>query len=260
MNDASLLNITFLGTGTSQGVPVIGCDCEVCTSTDPRDKKLRCSIWVTKGDTSIVVDAGPDFRQQMLRAGVKKLDAILITHEHNDHIIGLDDVRPFNFMHWQNMPVYATKRVQKELKERFAYIFEENPYPGAPMLQLINIQEGTDFTVKDVNITPIKVMHGKLPVMGFRFDDFTYLTDVKTISESEREKAKNSEVLVISALHYNRHHSHMNLEEALEMIDRLQPKQAYLIHTSHRMGRYEDVSKTLPENVALAYDGLELKI
>lgn len=258
MSQSSPLKITFLGTGTSQGVPVIGCDCAVCTSKDPRDQRLRCSIWVQKGDTSIVVDSGPDFRQQMLRAGVKKLDAILITHEHNDHIIGLDDVRPFNFMNWQDMPIYATKQVQQELKTRFAYVFAENPYPGSPMLKLIDIEEGQNFKVNDVDIMPIKVMHGKWPVMGFRFGDFTYLTDVKTIPDSEIEKAKNSKILVLSALHYNEHHSHMNLKEALEMVEILQPEQAYFIHCSHRMGLYEEVSKKLPEHVALAFDGLKL--
>jgi len=254
------LKITILGSGTSQGVPVIGCDCEVCTSSDPRDQRLRVAILISRGNVNIAVDAGPDFRQQMLRAGVKNLGAVLLTHEHNDHIIGLDDVRPFNFMQGGKMPVFATPRVQSEVRTRFAYIFDENPYPGSPMLELHTISKQAAFDVKGVNITPIEVLHGPLPVMGFRVGDFTYLTDVKTIAEDQREKARHSKVLVLNALHHKVHHSHLNLQEALAMIEDLAPEQAYLTHMSHRMGLHETVSKALPKNVALAYDGLEILV
>lgn len=256
----SNLKITFLGTGTSQGVPIIGCDCEVCNSDDFRDKRLRVSILVQYKNTTVVIDSGPDFRQQMLRAGVKKLDAVLITHEHNDHIIGLDDVRPFNFMNHTDMPVYAVERVHKELRERFDYIFKENPYPGAPMIKQISISKNEKFHIGDLEVIPIEVMHGELPVIGFRFGDFTYLTDVKTISEEEIKKVSDSKILVLNALHHNVHHSHLNLTEALELIEKLKPEKAYLTHISHRMGLYESVSKDLPSNVELAYDGLELSL
>lgn len=254
------LKITFLGTGTSQGVPVIGCDCDVCLSHDPRDHRLRTSILVSKGNVNFVVDAGPDFRQQMLRAGVKHIDAILITHEHNDHIIGLDDVRPFNFRQWKEMPIYATPFVQGEIKNRFAYIFDENPYPGAPRLKLHDIGKNKDFIVEGLVIKPVEVLHGKLPVLGFRIGDFTYLTDVKTIEESEKDKVRNSKILVINALHHKAHETHLNLREALALIEDLQPEQAYLTHMSHRMGLHQLTDQELPPNVALAYDGLELVI
>lgn len=262
MNTKSLFNITItiLGSGTSQGVPIIGCDCAVCQSSDTRDKRLRVSILINKGEKNIVVDAGPDFRQQMLRAEVKELEAILLTHEHNDHIIGLDDVRPFNFRTWTDMPIYAVEPVQKELKERFAYIFAENPYPGSPMLKLNTISKEQSFEVADIPILPIEVMHGKLPVLGFRIADFTYLTDMKTIAPLELEKVKGTKKLVLNALHHRTHHSHLNLEEALDFIKIIQPEQAFLTHLSHKMGLHEEVSKTLPENVFLAYDGLKIKI
>lgn len=208
----------------------------------------------------MAIDVGPDFRQQMLRAGVKDLQAILITHEHNDHIIGLDDVRPFNFRNWENMPIYATKRVQAELKHRFGYVFEKNPYPGAPMLQLHTISKDGDFEVGGFSVRPIELLHGHLPVLGFRIGDFTYLTDMKTISEVELRKVEGSKILVLNALHHKEHHSHLNLEQALTLIEKLQPEQAYLTHMSHRMGLHEEICKKLPPKVALAYDGLELKL
>ncbi len=254
------LKITILGTGTSQGVPVIGCECKVCTSTDPRDKRLRVAILISRGGVNIAVDAGPDFRQQMLRAGVKSLDAVLLTHEHNDHIIGLDDVRPFNFMQRKKMPIFSTPRVQNEVQNRFAYIFKKSPYPGSPMLELHSISKDAAFDVNGIEITPIEVIHGQLPVMGFRVGDFTYLTDVKTINADQRKKARHSKVLVINALHHKPHHSHLNLKEALAMVEDLAPKKAYLTHISHRMGLHGAISETLPENVALAYDGLEILV
>ncbi|MEM1122660.1 MAG: MBL fold metallo-hydrolase [Bacteroidota bacterium] len=254
------MTITFLGTGTSQGVPVIGCDCAVCQSHDPRDKRLRTSAMIETDGKTIVIDAGPDFRQQLLRAKVTDVTAILMTHEHNDHIIGMDDVRPLNFKHRKQMPVYAEPRVQTELQERFAYIFAKNPYPGAPRLILQNIDEDRIINIEGVEVTPIRAMHGQLPVFGFRFGDFTYLTDIKTISAKELKKVKGTKVLALDALHHSVHHSHLNLEEALALIEIIQPEQAYLIHVSHRMGLTQEVNKTLPEGVQLAYDGLVIEV
>ena len=252
------MKISILGSGTSQGVPVIACDCAACQSDDLRDKRLRTSILVSHNNTNIVVDAGPDFRQQMLRANVKDIDAVLITHEHNDHIIGLDDVRPFNFRQEKNMRVYATEQVQKDLKHRFEYIFKENPYPGAPRLELHTINKADSFEVDGIPIIPIETLHGELPVLGFRFGDFTYLTDAKTFSKEEFEKIKGTKILVLSALHHHPHHSHLSLTEALEIIELLQPETAYLTHISHRMGKTSEVEQILPSNVSFAYDGLEI--
>ncbi|MEM6965340.1 MAG: MBL fold metallo-hydrolase [Bacteroidota bacterium] len=246
--------MTILGTGTSQGVPVIGCDCEVCQSKDARNKRLRVSILVQKDGKNIVVDAGPDFRQQMLRSGVRHLDAVVLTHEHNDHIIGIDDVRPFNFRQKSDIPVYATKRVQADLKNRFKYVFAENKYPGAPSLTLHTIANNKPFEVAGIPIIPIEVMHGKLPVLGFRFGDFTYITDARTIEPAEIAKIKGTKVLVINALHYYQHYSHFNVPEALEAIKQINPQQAYITHVSHYMGLAEDVNKNLPPHVQLAYD------
>jgi len=255
-----MMKITFLGTGTSQGVPVIGCDCEVCTSTDPKDNRLRTSAMIEWKGKTIIIDAGPDFRQQLLRAKVSDVSAILMTHEHNDHIIGLDDVRPLNFKHKKHMTVYAEERVQKELKTRFSYIFEENPYPGAPRLILQNIDNQRDVIIDDIFVKPIRAMHGTLPVFGFRFGEFTYLTDIKSIAEKELAKVKGTKFLAIDALHHSEHHAHLNLEQALALIKIIQPERAYLIHVSHRMGLAAKVNATLPEGVELAYDGLALNL
>jgi len=254
------INVTFLGTGTSQGVPVIGCQCKVCRSENPRDHRLRSSVLVETGGTRIVIDCGPDFRQQMLRAQVTSLDAILVTHEHNDHVVGLDGVRPFNFMQRRDMPIYAAERVRKELRQRFAYAFEQNPYPGAPRFRLLDLDRDTPFGLEGIPITPVEVMHGSLPVLGFRIGDFTYLTDVKTISPPEREKIKGSKVLVTSALHHASHHSHENLAEALDLVAALQPERAFFTHISHNMGLYDEVNPQLPPGVELAYDGLRLSV
>ncbi len=196
----------------------------------------------------------------MLRARVKYLDAVLITHDHNDHIIGIDDIRPFNFMAKSKMPVYASKKTAANLNERFSYIFAKNPYPGAPMIDLIEVNKDKPFKFQDIDIIPIEAMHGKMPVMGYRIGDFTYLTDVKTISDQELTKVKGSKVLVINALHRKAHHSHLNLREALELVEKIKPQTTYLIHLSHNMGFHAKVAKELPENVYIAYDGLTVSI
>lgn len=254
------MKIHFLGTGTSQGVPVIGCDCEVCQSQDKRDTRLRTSILIQTDHLNLVVDVGPDFRQQMLQTGIQKLDAVLITHEHNDHIIGMDDIRPFNFRSGKDLPVYASDRVQKELRQRFSYIFDTNPYPGAPQVELCSINKEESFQIENITILPIEVIHGKMPVLGFRINNFTYITDAKTIEAKELEKIKGTEVLVLNALIQKEHHSHLNLLQALDIIDLIQPKQAYLTHVSHRMGKTSEVEQLLPNNVSFAYDGLEIQI
>jgi phosphoribosyl 1,2-cyclic phosphate phosphodiesterase len=249
---------TFLGTGTSQGIPVIGCDCAVCTSQDVRDKRLRTAAMLTVNDKNYVIDTGPDFRQQMLCEKVQSLESVLFTHEHNDHIIGLDDVRPFNFKQQKDMPLYLSHRVGEQLKIRFSYAFAENPYPGSPRLQLIEIDKTNTFQLEDMTVQPIEVMHGKLPILGFRFDTLTYITDCKTIEYKEWKKIVGTSILVLNALHHTAHHSHLSLSEALAMIAELQPERAYLMHIAHRMGKHSEVQATLPENVFLAYDGLKI--
>jgi len=242
-------------------VPVIGCGCEVCTSADERDKRLRTAALICCGDKRIAIDCGPDFRQQMLRSHTRRLDAILLTHEHNDHIIGLDDVRPFNFQNWTDMPVYCTMRVQQSLLQRFSYVFAaENRYPGAPMVRLHTIAKDTPFELAGLKVMPVEVMHGRMPVLGFRIGDFAYLTDVRSISPEEMEKVKGTRHLVLSALHRHEHLSHLSLQQALDMIEQLAPERAYLTHISHRMGKHEDVQSELPENVILGYDGLKIRL
>lgn len=254
------MKVTFLGTGTSQGIPVIGCQCKTCLSDDPRDDRLRTSLHIEHKDTSIVVDTGPDFRQQMLHNKVQKLDAILITHEHNDHVIGLDDIRSFNFLQRSEIPLYATKVVIEELHQRFHYIFGGKNYPGIPMVSVIEIHAATPFTINKTEILPIEVMHGKLPVLGFRIEDFTYITDANDISERTLKLIEGTEILVLNALHKRRHHSHYNLEEAIEMAKKIGAKKTYLIHIGHHMGQTADWEKELPENIHSAYDGLVLEI
>ncbi|MFZ4545545.1 MAG: MBL fold metallo-hydrolase [Saprospiraceae bacterium] len=252
------MKITLLGTGTSQGVPVIGCDCPVCRSTDSKDKRLRVSLLVENEGSALVVDVGPDFRQQMLRAKVKKLDAVLLTHEHNDHIVGLDDIRPFNFRQLCDMPIYCMKRVLNDLKIRFAYTFAESRYPGVPRFDWQIIDQNSDFWVDNIKVRSIGLLHGSLDILGFRFGDIAYCTDVKSVVELEKEKLKNLKVLIIGALHHEPHHAHMNLEEALLFIREIQPEQSYLTHISHHMGKTADVQ--LPAKVAFAYDGLTIEI
>ncbi len=253
-------SITILGTGTSQGIPVIGCDCKVCQSDNPKDKRLRVSALVQVGDVNIVIDCGPDFRQQMLREKVVNVDAIIFTHEHTDHVIGVDDVRPMNFRTRQNMPLYAVERVQRDLRSRFGYAFVENPYPGAPLLELKTIDKNTPFEIKGIEIIPIEIMHGRLPILGFRIGDFAYLTDMKTIADEEFKKLKGVKTIVIDSLQQREHFSHMTLEESLAFAKKVGAKQTYLTHLSHVMGLHEEVSKLLPENVEIAFDGLKFQV
>lgn len=253
------MKITFLGTGTSQGVPVVACDCSVCQSTDLRDKRLRASILVEVGQSTILIDAGPDFRQQMLRARVKALDAILITHEHYDHIAGLDDIRAFNWVQKKPSDIYAEERVQKSIKKIFSYVFASKKYPGIPQMNLYTINED-EFCIDDIKVIPIRGLHYKLPVLGFRFGNFAYVTDIKTIEEDELAKLKGVEVLVVEALRKEEHLSHLNLKGALDLIDHVNPQQAYLTHVSHLMGKQKEVSDELPDHVEFAYDGLVLDL
>lgn len=252
-----VLKITLLGTGTSQGVPVIGCECPVCTSADPRDNRLRSAALISAGDLNILIDAGPDLRQQMLRARVRHLDAILLTHEHNDHVIGLDDIRPFNFRSGRAMTVFALPRVGEEVRRRFEYVFG-HPIPGLPRIDLLPIDPAAPLRLGAVKIIPILVMHGRLPILGFRIDEMAYLTDVKTIPDEELGKLEGLKVLVVNALHHRDHPTHLNLEEALELIARIRPERAFLTHVSHEMGRVEVIRDRLPAGVSFAYDGQEI--
>lgn len=254
------MEITFLGTGTSQGIPVIGSDHPVCKSENPKDKRLRVSVLISCDDKHYVIDCGPDFRYQMLRENCRKLNGVLLTHEHSDHTAGIDDIRPFYFRQGE-MPFYAHKRVFKALHQRFGYIFEkENKYPGAPTIKEVEINKDTPFMLADKRVIPIEAMHHTLPVLGFRIDDFTYLTDVKTMDDTEVEKIINTKVLVVNALRREPHLSHFNLTEALGFIKKVNPERAYLTHISHLLGFHDEVSKELPKNVFLAYDTLKISI
>lgn len=251
------MKVTFLGTGTSQGIPVITCNCVVCQSEDYRNKRLRVSVLLEMGDKTIVIDSGPDFRYQMLRAKVKDLDAIIFTHEHKDHIAGLDDIRPFNYLLRKNIDIYATERVQDALKREFSYIFSEVQYPGLPQIDIHTISN-EPFHIGKTEIIPLDVMHYKLPILGFRIHDFTYITDAKTISEETIEKIKGTKILVVNALQHEDHISHFNLREAIEFSQKVGAEETYLTHISHNLGLHEEVEKELPKNVKLAYDGLSI--
>lgn len=253
------IKITFLGTGTSQGVPVIACNCEVCRSTNPKDLRLRSSILVESATTAVVIDSGPDFRQQMLRTGVKKLDAVLFTHEHKDHIAGLDDVRAFNFIQKSAVDIYGRHQVLDALKTEFHYAFTEEKYPGVPLLNLIEIKN-EPFRIGDIEFIPIEVMHYKLPVFGFRIRNFTYITDANFIDPLEMNKIRGSEIFVLNALRVQSHISHFNLEEAISVANEIDADFTYFTHISHLLGREEDISGVLPEKIGLAFDGLMLTI
>ena len=254
------MKVYFLGTGTSQGIPVIGSHHAVCQSSDPKDKRLRVSVWIHWDNCSYVIDCGPDFRQQMLVSNCQKVDAILYTHEHADHTAGLDDIRPFNFKQGA-IPIYAHERVIQNLKRRFDYVFETiDKYPGAPSVNAIEVKNNIPFAIGNKMAIPINVYHGNLQVFGYRIDDFAYLTDVKTIDETEIEKLKGIKVLVVNALREEAHHSHLNLQEALDFIALIQPQETYLTHISHHFGFHKDIQNKLPKNVYLAYDNLEITI
>lgn len=253
------MKVTLLGTGTSQGVPIIGSDHPVCKSTDPKDKRLRVSALLEWGNYTYVIDCGPDFRQQMLTNNVTNIDGIIYTHEHNDHVIGLDDVRPFYFKQG-DISVYAHQRVMNELKKRFEYVFAtKNKYPGAPTLDE-NIISNQPFRLGQKEIVPINVYHGKLQVFGFRIEDFAYVTDAKYIADEEMEKLKGVKVLILNALRKEEHHTHLNLDQAVEVAQKVGAQQTYFTHISHHMGFHDEVEKELPENIHLGYDNLQFEI
>lgn len=258
-SERQTFKVTFLGTGTSQGVPVIACGCPVCASKDSKDKRLRCSVLIEYAGRNYVIDTGPDFRQQMLRANVQSLDALLFTHEHKDHVAGMDDVRAFNFKQKQDMEVYCSDGVEAALRREFYYVFAANRYPGVPAVNLNRIDK-SPFVVNEMQVTPVEVMHYKMSVLGFRIEDFTYITDAKTVAEDERAKIRGTKVLVVNALRREEHISHFNLEEALAFIEDIQPEIAYLTHISHLFGSHEEIEKELPKNVRIAYDGLQLDL
>jgi len=249
------VKITFLGTGTSQGVPVIACECNICLSHDEHDKRLRTSLLIEKDGKNLVIDAGPDFRQQMLREHVTKLDSIILTHEHKDHIAGMDDVRAFNYKSQDAIDIYSEERVQKAIRKEYSYVFSEFQYPGIPKMRLNNIPEH-NFNVKGVNLIPIRVFHYRLPVYGFRIGNFAYITDANYIPEESKEKLYGVKYFVINALRKEKHISHFSLREAIDLIREISPKKAYITHISHQMGLHEDVTHELPPGIALAWDGL----
>lgn len=253
--------VTVLGSGTSQGVPVIACNCEVCQSKNSKDNRLRSSILLTINGLNYVVDTGPDFRQQMLREHVMKLEAVFFTHQHKDHLAGLDDVRAFNYRQSDDMKIYCDVRVKEALHREYEYVFSSFKYPGVPRLDIEIIDKDSRIPISGGGeLIAIETMHYKLPVLGFRYRDFTYITDAKTFTDAEIEKVKGTKVLIISALRKEEHISHFNLSEALEFIRIIKPEKAYLTHISHLMGLHDEVEKELPENVFLAYDGLVLEI
>ena len=251
------LTITFLGTGTSSGVPMVACDCGVCKSNDPKDQRLRSSILVQSSKTSFVVDTTPDFRYQMLREQVKKLDAVLYTHPHKDHIAGLDDVKAFTFVSGNAMEIFANELTQEALKREFYYIFTDKKYPGIPQVN-INTIDLTPFSIGDIPVIPILVWHLNMPVLGFRFGDFTYITDANRMEETEKEKVKGSKTLIINALRHKKHLSHFTLDEAINLVQELNVPHAYFTHISHQLGKHQQINSELPNGVELAYDRMRL--
>lgn len=254
------MKITLLGTGTSQGIPVIGCECEVCSSSDPRDNRTRTSILISQDNTNIVIDTGPDFRTQMLQNNVKSLDAVLYTHEHNDHTAGLDDLRPYIFRQRKEMPIYGSDRVIENIKERFKYAFGSNPYPGAPRLIPHSIDSGVKINFKGIDILPIEVMHGSLPVLAYRIGSFTYITDANYISKESLKLIAGTKILIINALHQKEHHSHFSLKQALHMVEIIKPDKCYLTHISHSMGLTRDWQTLLPSDVHAGTDRLTFEL
>lgn len=253
------MEFTFLGTGTSQGVPIIACQCEVCRSLNPKDKRLRTAGMIRSASTTVVIDTGPDFRQQMLREEVKQLDAVVFTHQHKDHVAGLDDVRAFNYLQQRDMPIYANEGTIDRLKMEFSYAFGENQYPGVPKLLIEEIDEAP-FTVGDIDLQPIPVWHKDMKVLGFRIGTFAYITDANQIPDSSLELLEGVETLVLNALRRRPHYSHFTLAEAIGMATRIGPKQAYFTHISHLLGSHDEVMAELPDGIALAYDGLKIPI
>jgi len=253
------LKVTLLGTGTSQGVPVIGCDCKVCHSSDAKDKRLRSSVMIEDDDTTIVIDSGPDFRQQMLRAKVLKLDGLVFTHEHKDHVAGMDDIRAFNYVLKRKIDVYATKRVQEALHREFPYVFDDYKYPGIPQINMHTI-DAQPFKIGTLTLIPIKVLHYRLPVLGFRVGDFTYITDANYISEAEKSKIRGSEVLVLNSLRREPHVSHYTLDQAVKLISDMNVDEGYLTHISHQLGKHNDLNNELPSNIKCAYDGMTIEL
>ena len=257
IKENEIIKFTLLGTGTSQGVPVIGCKCNTCISKDSKDNRSRSSLLVSYSDTNIVVDTGPDFRFQMLRENVLSLDAVLLTHDHHDHVAGLDDVRAFNFIQKKSMPVYSNNNTFENIKRYYYYAFEDYEYPGLPKFNLIQVDSDA-FYINNHKIIPVKAFHSKMPILGFRFNNLTYLTDISFIEEQEKEKILGSQVLIVSAPRKKKHNAHFNLYEAIDFSKELKIPQTYVTHIGHSMGRYEEVQKELPDNVSLAYDGLKL--
>lgn len=254
------MKVTFLGTGTSQGVPIIGCQCAICLSTDAKDKRLRTSILIESDTTTVVIDSGPDFRQQLLRADVRKLDGLVFTHSHKDHLAGMDDIRAFNYLQQKPVDIYASTFTQTIIKSEFPYIFSGNNYPGIPEINMHTISKNEIFQIGDIVLSPIEVMHYKMPVLGFRINDFTYITDANFIDDTEIKKIEGSTCLVLNALRKETHISHFTLEEAITVSQTIKPQQTYFTHISHQLGFHEHVEEELPEGINLAYDMLSIEI
>ncbi|MEO6189158.1 MAG: MBL fold metallo-hydrolase [Saprospiraceae bacterium] len=254
------MKVIILGTGTSVGVPMIGCTCPTCTSLDPKDSRLRTSAHISTQGIHIQIDIGPDFRQQILSNKIKRVDAILITHQHADHTSGIDEIRAFNFSQNSSIPIYAEDMVLDDLKQRFAYVFSASDYPGLPSIRLNPIIANQNFNILGIDITPLRILHGKLPILGFRICNFAYITDASQISEDVMQELQGLEVLIINALRHKVHHSHFNLDQSLKVVHQINAKQTYLTHLSHQMGLHKDIEKELPPNVFLGYDGLTIEI